>query len=123
MNASLEPATVANYIIPKSTIFGSVNWFKELHQEQKLFVVMIDSFATKAKRERPANDVQMFAQKWLYDWLFAQINNNRHYWESNMFIPLQFQVDEKSEGDREDCLTLWYRYGDEEHAFFKIYLI
>lgn len=111
-------------LIPRSTIFGSAQWFQSLTSEQQLLVDRIDRFANKAKRGVPSDDIEYFAQKWLYDWAFEQINSNHNDWEKSFYIPLVFQVEEVENGDPTDCITLFYRYGDnEEHAYLKINLI
>lgn len=126
INMSTIALSAPKTVIPKSTVFGTANWFSRLEDEQKLLVSAINTFAVKAKLGYPSDDIELDAQKWLYDWAFEQISSKVNDWQNCEYTPIEFQIDEVANGDAHDCLTLFYRYGDsdnEDHAYLKIFLI
>jgi hypothetical protein len=106
---------VTKIFIPKTTIFGSAYWFKELTPEQQQAILRIDNFATAAKIGRYIDDREFpIIDQELYDWLFCEIVAKRHNWEDNMFINLEFQVEEIAESYNRDALVLFFRCNIED---------
>lgn len=101
---------LSNFQVPRSTIFGTFDWYKSLNFPQQKAVALTSNFLDCWEQMKypyyQSNTHTLDSQT--YDWLFKLICRQKSEIQKWLNIDVSLDIQEKLEGHFEDSYTLFY---------------